>query len=108
MDLSKIPPVSRRLDYVLQALEDICKKLDKISDTLVAVEKKTLESLGPRPLLSIKQAAAALGVSDRTLRALAGGEIAYVKIRRRVAFSPEDLDRFVARNRRDRDTTASR
>ena len=101
MDLSKIPPVSRRLDYVLQALEDVCKKLDKISDTLVALQQKTLESLGPRALLSMKQAAAALGVGVHTMRALAGSEITYVKIGRRIAFSPEDLDRFVARNRRD-------
>jgi hypothetical protein len=101
MDLSKIPPVSRRLDYVLQALEDVCKKLDKISDTLVALQEKTLESLGPRPLLNVKQAAAALGVGVHTMRALAGIEITYVKIGRRIAFSPEDLDRFVALNRRD-------
>lgn len=101
MDLSKIPPVSRRLDYVLQALEDVCKKLDKISDTLVALQQKTLDSLGPRPLLSVKEAAAALGVGVHTMRALAGSEITYVKIGHRISFSPEDIDRFIARNRRD-------
>lgn len=101
MDLSKIPPVSRRLDYVLQALEDICKKLDKVSDTLVALQQKTLESLGPRALLSVKQAAASLGVGVHTMRALAGREIAYVKIGRRLSFAPDDLARFVAQNRRD-------
>jgi hypothetical protein len=102
MDLSRVPPVSRRLDYVLQALEDVCKKLDKISDTLVAMNEKTLKSLGPRPLLSLKEAAAALGVGVGTMRALAGSEITYVKIGHRTSFSPEDIgsSRWLGKGRR--------
>jgi hypothetical protein len=101
MDISKIPPVSRRLDYVLQALEDICKKLDQANETLAVLKEKTFESLAPRALLSVKQAAARLGVGPGTMRSLAGREIAYVKIGSRTSFAPEDIDRFIARNRRD-------
>lgn len=98
--LAKIPPVSRRLDYVLQALEDICTRLDKIHDVLAATQRAP-DRAGTPAMLTLKQAAEALSISQRTMRSLAGREIAYVKIGRRTSFMREDLDRFIARNRRD-------
>lgn len=53
--------------------------------------------LPERVLLRAREAAATLGVSDRTLWSLAkAGQVPTVRIGRRVGFRPEDLKAFVA------------
>jgi len=54
-------------------------------------------------LLSLKAAAAILGISSHTLRKyIARGEIPRVKLRRRVLIDPEDLRSFVERHKETR------
>jgi len=54
-----------------------------------------------RRLLSVKEAAEYLGISQWTMRGLGwNGEIPEVKIGRRVLFDREDLDAFVERSKR--------
>ncbi len=54
-----------------------------------------------RRLLSVKDAAAYLGISQWTMRGLGwNGEIPQVKIGRRVLFDRRDLDAFVERSKR--------
>lgn len=102
MQHDKMPPVSRRLDYVLQALEDMCAKLDTITQRLDHLSIGQSGQPGLRALMNRKDAAAALGVSEATVSNLvATGELACVKVGSRVTFTPMDLDRFIAANRRD-------
>ena len=51
-------------------------------------------------LLTVNQAAAALGISPRTLRRLlAEGQLAHVRVGRLVRVSPLDLDAYISMNR---------
>ena len=51
-------------------------------------------------LLTVNQAAAALGISPRTLRRLlAEGQLAHVRVGRLVRVSPLDLDAYITLNR---------
>lgn len=54
-------------------------------------------ALTPAPLLSAKEAAKALNVSDRTLWAISAprGPLPVVRIQSRVLYDPADLQRFI-------------
>ena len=56
---------------------------------------------GGARLLSVREAAAVLGISERTIRSLVSrGELPCVRIGRRVLFDPQDLETFIHKQRR--------
>ncbi len=97
------PPVSRRLDHLIQVAESIDRRLENI-ETRISLEpsEDPRNRKGRRLVLQLPEAAELLGVSTRTLRTqLAAGKIPTVRIGRRVGVLVKDLDRFIAENRRD-------
>jgi predicted DNA-binding transcriptional regulator AlpA len=60
----------------------------------------TAQTTAPAPLLTVPQAAATLGIGRRLLWSLtAGGQLACVRINRRVLYAPADLAEFIDRHR---------
>lgn len=102
MDLAKIPPVSRRLDYVLQALEDITARLDTLVEHTDLLTKQQADAPGLKALMTMKDVSAALSLHERTVRNLVNtGELSCVKVGRQLRFTPRDVDAFIVKNRRD-------
>lgn len=101
----KPPPVSRRLDHLIQVAESIDRRLENIETrVMLPPSEDPRNRVAKRLVLPVAEVAELLGVSVRTLRSqVAAGKIPTVKIGKRVGILAKDLDRYITECRRGDD-----
>ena len=99
------PPLSRRLDHLIQVAESIDRRLENIETRVMLPPSEDPRSRrAKRLVLPLAEVAELLGVSVRTLRTQVSiGMIPTVKIGKRVGILAKDLDRYITECRRGDD-----